>query len=49
MGPLRLCLVLHKLVMKIGTHNANLLANCWFIDDGCVVGTHLSTLQQLVS
>ena len=25
--------------MKIETHNANLLANCWFIDDGCVVGT----------
>ena len=20
------------------THNANLLANCWFIEDGCVVG-----------
>ena len=26
-------------VMKIETHNANLLANYWFIDDGCVLDT----------
>ena len=39
LGSLLFCLVLHKLVMKIETLNANPLANCSFIDDGCVVGT----------
>jgi hypothetical protein len=40
LGPFLFCLALNVLVSLIKEHCPNLKLNCWYLDDGILIGTH---------